>query len=491
MALPAPNDVAELFGMLFGTTVEVTEVERDPGTHWLALCMFTTPENEPIAVVGADVAAIAAQGAALAGYPVEDVEEAIDKGRINGDLWENFAEVANVMTGLFIGERYPRCLLHWAKRVGDGEWNQLFAANLPDTTVRVSIEGYGFGAMTFVNLADAPAGSVPLGLDEVRDEDSYLTVPEDGWRPYSFRRPPGVHRDVLRALHVQTVELAKAMAASCNGMLNSPIHQKVLQFHHTTWDDYAAGITNPSLFISFELEPLEGRFLLSWPVELAMVLVDLMLGGAGRPLGRPRTPSALDLGLLERLFTKAIAEVPHLFASFAAVSVTDVRVDLDAKLFQGATFKSSFLAVWMSTEVGGVEHQATLGIPTLAVQPFIDTILGRNHDVVDEVPPALERRLLDVPVEVRVGFRPLSLAATQLATLRPGDVITLDPTTEEPLHMAIGKLELAAVEPVTDGERLLVQVTKEMIERRDDLLRRAARTAQPSPVHEPQLVLSA
>ena len=63
MALPAPNDVAELFGMLFGTTVEVTEVERDPGTHWLALCMFTTPENEPIAVVGADIPTIAAQGA--------------------------------------------------------------------------------------------------------------------------------------------------------------------------------------------------------------------------------------------------------------------------------------------------------------------------------------------------------------------------------------------------------------------------------------------
>jgi methyl-accepting chemotaxis protein len=55
MALPAPNDVAELFGMLFGTTVEVSEVERDPGTDWLPLCMFATAENEPIAVVGASV----------------------------------------------------------------------------------------------------------------------------------------------------------------------------------------------------------------------------------------------------------------------------------------------------------------------------------------------------------------------------------------------------------------------------------------------------
>jgi len=492
MALPGSNDVAELFGMLFGTTVAVTEVERDPGMHWLALCMFATPENEPIAVVGADIPAIAAQGAALAGYPVEDARESIDKGRINSELWENFAEVANVMTGLFVGERYPRCLLHWAKRVGPGEWNQLFAAGLPSTTMQVAIEGHALGAMTFISIADAPAGSVPLGLDEVHDEDSYLAVPDDGWRPYSFRRPPGVHRDVLRALHVRTVELAKAMAGACNGQLNSPIHQKVLQFHHTTWDDYAAGIASPSLFISFQLEPLEGRFLLSWPVELAMVLVDVLLGGSGRPLAAPRQPSTLDLRLLERLFLRALAEVPALFAPFASVRVADVRVDLDPKLFQGATFKSSFLTVWMSTEVAGIEHQSTLGIPMLAVQPFTDTILGRGHDVgADEIPSTLERQLLEVAVEVRVGFRPIAMAATQLAALRLGDVITLDSTVEGPLHMACGQVELAAVEPVADGKRLLVQVTGETIDQRDDLLRLAARATQPSFAHERALVLSA
>ena len=97
--------------------------------------------------------------------------------------------------------------------------------------------------------------------------------------------------------------------------------------------------------------------------------------------------------------------MPSLFTAFANVAVTDVRVDVDPKLFQGATFKSTFLAVWMSTEVAGVVHQSTLGIPTLGMQPFIDTILGRGQDVVDELPPALERVLLEVPVEVRVGFR--------------------------------------------------------------------------------------
>ena len=287
MPMHAPSDVAELFGMLLDITVEVTTVERDPGTHWLGLCLFTTPEKEPIAVVGADIPAIAALGAALAGCPVADVAEAVSKDRISRELWEGFAEVANGMSSLFVGERYPRCLLHRSKPMGENERNQLFAANVPATTVQVSIEGYGLGAMTFVSIADAPVGLMPRVLDQVQEEDSHLTVPEDGWRPYSFRKPPGVHRDELRALHVKAVDMARAMAASCNGLLNSPINRKVLQVDHTTWDDYAAGITDPSLYISFQLEPLGGRCLLSWPVELAMVLVDLMLRGTGQPLARP------------------------------------------------------------------------------------------------------------------------------------------------------------------------------------------------------------
>jgi flagellar motor switch protein FliM len=492
VTLPGENDVAELFGMLFGSTVDVAAVEMDPGTRWLALCLFVTPENEPVAVCGADVSIVASSGAALAGYPAEDAEDAIAKGRVNSDLWDNFAEVANVMTTLFVGDRFPRVLLREAKRVGELEWAQLLGAGLPTTTMRVGMDGYGGGMMTFIALADAPAGSLPLGLGELSSSGPSSPVADDGWRPYSFRRPSGVNRDVLRALHAQTVELSRTMAAACNAELNSPIHPKVLQFHHATWDDYAAGIATPSLFISFQLEPLEGRFLLSWPVDFSMALVDQMLGGSGAPLSAPRTPSALDLGLLERLFTRALAEVPSLFAPFAKVSVADVRVDLDAKLFQGTAFKSTFLALWMSTEIDGTEHQTSLGIPTLAVQPFIDAIVGRGDDSATEgAPPALRRQLLEIPVEVRVGFRPIRLPAEQVAALRLGDVIALDPTSEEPLHMACGKVELAAVEPVTNGDRLLVQVTRDSIERREQLRKGLARALPTSPAPERELVATA
>ncbi len=490
LTLPGPSETSEMLGMLFGAPAEVSVVDLDSAAQWLGLCMFTTPEDEPVVVVGADISVIAITGAALADYPLKDAEEAIVTGWVKNDLWDNFAEVGNVLTTLLVGERFPRVLLRWAKQVSAGQWKQLFGAGLPTTTMRIDVQGYHSGLMTFIALADVPRGSLPRVLDEVAAAES-TREPDDGWRPYSFRQPASVNRDVLRALRAQSDDLARSMAGACNGLLNSPIRQQVLQFRHASWDDYAAGIATPSLFISFKLEPLEGRFLLSCPVKLSMVLIDLMLGGTGAPLSESRLPSALDLGLLERLFARTISEVPSLFTSFVAASVSDVRVDLEPKHFQGAASRGTFLVLWLSVEVAGIEYQSTLGIPMLAVHPFTDAILGRDeHGATQEPHPGLHQRLLDIPVEVRVGFRPLSVPATQLADLCTGDVIALDWTSDEPLRMASGAVELAAVQPVTQGDRLLVEVTEETIDQRGRLLGQLSSSVQANPDRERELVVT-
>ena len=465
MTLPGPGKVSELLSTLLGVPVETTTIDPVPTTNWLALSMLTTPDGAPIAVVGADTSFVAVAGMALAGSPLEGAKDAIANGKVAEELWDSFVEIGNHVTTLFAGDRFPGVVLRWIMQVDQAHWDRLFAAGLPATTMRIDVQGGHGGTMTFIALADAGVDSLPSVLSELAPRDS--SAPDERWRPYSFRRPSGVNRDFVRALNAKVVEMARAMAVGCNGLLTIPVQQKVQQFQHVAWDDYAAGIVDPSLFISFQLKPLEGRFLLSWPIDLAMSLVDSMLGGTGAPLPAERMPSPLEIALLDRLFARALAEVPSLFGPFATTSVSDVRVDLDAKLFQGPSFNTTFLVAWMSIQVAGVEYQATLGIPTLAVKPFVETLLGRGEEAqAREVHPAIQRQLLEVPVEVRVAFRPIALETTRLAALRPGDVIALDSADSEPLHMACGKVELAAVEPITHDGRLLVKITRDAIERR-------------------------
>ncbi len=457
--------------------------------------MFSTPENEPVAVVVADIPLIATAGSATADEPLADVEQAVARSRADADAdaradadahadaradaWSSFATVGEVLAAHLVDDRCPQVVLQWVKRVDAGQAGLLFAAAPRTITARIDAPGRPGGLLAFIALADAPPDVVAQVL-EVLAVDA---PSEGGWRPYSFVVHAGVNRDVRRALHALTVQLVKSMAAACSAALSSPIRQRVAQFHHAGWDDYAAGVTLPSLFISFRLDPLEGRFLLSWPLDMAMSLIDLLLGGAGDPLPAERRPSPLDLELLEILFSRALSEIPSAFEPLAAVSVTDARVHLDPALVQGSLSGGTYLVAWMSTEVAGVEHASTFAIPTLAVQPFTDAILGRDEwSLVGDPHPAVRQRLLDVPVEVSVGLRPLSLPATDLAGLRAGDVIALDTALEQSFYLASGPVEFAAVTPASRGGRLLVQVTSETSEGPGALARAAGALSTTAPV---------
>ena len=292
-----------------------------------------------------------------------------------------------------------------------------------------------------------------------------LAEPEPQWAPYSFERST-LNGAVLRALHSECRDLAGAMARACSAILSNPIGQFVVDFSQTSWKNFSANTEGPSLYISFRLEPLDGLFVLCWPMGFAMSLVELMLGGAGAPEESQRAPTAIDLRLLEGLFQRALAEVPTMFAPYSHVSVRDVRLDMDLNFVPGMSSFGSVLVLSMSTALAGYEHRTVLTIPVSAVQPFVDRILMRDLAPVDA--PHTEARLrnamLDVMLEVRVAYPTLAVAMEDLAHLQPGDVLTLGAEQTDPLVLTCDDLEIGQVVPLLGGEVLSVQMTTDRLE---------------------------
>jgi len=487
MSIPTTTEITELLSMLFSKNVVATEVDRELSTTWRALCVFVTPENEAVAVVGADVPAVVSTAAALVDVPIEGGQDTADDVEIDGESWDNFAEVGNVMTGLFCGTRFPRVLLHSATQVARQEWEELLESSLPAATVRIDMRDYPSGRLTFIDLTDVPAGSLPAIVRSVSPTNASAPVEVDRWRPYSFRESTGVSRDVMAAVQARAVDLANAMSSACMGLLQRQFRKKLLQFQYKTWGEYTANVSTPSLLISFQLEPLEGRFLLTWPAELAMALIDAMTGGTGAALPEPRMPSELDLLLLKDVYVRALGQVATLFAEVGEVTITDIRVDLDLGLVQGFSTKSEFLVMWMSTEIANREYQSTLALPMGAVHPLADAITERPEEMAREN-PAVRIRLLELPVELRAGYRPIFMRAGELAGLQVEDVIVIDSRRTAPVELICGSVKLATARRVQSGDQMLVQIDENMVTS-DELLDQLSRTR--AVTAGPELVASA
>ncbi len=397
--LPTPADVSDLLGTLFGCSVTATE--DAPAAPW-ALAVFEAPERGLVAVAAADMAATATLGAAIVGSPADEAEDALARGKVTGDLWDNFAEVANVMNGLFMDDvHHPRVVIKSVQRAEGDQWHQLVAPELPQTHYRLEVEGYPTGHVTFVSLGDRAAEEFGVATPAAP------AVPIDTrWRPLDFRQPTGVSRGLLRTLHLHLTDVARNMASTLSGRLNTKVHKRVQQMRHVARSELVTSIDGPALATSFRVEGMEGRFVMVWQLELAMALLDLQLGGTGMPLATPRYPTALDLALLEPMVQQVVAGIPGLLQPFVPdrqLAAVDLHIDLDLTRHADAA-SGTWLATWMAVEVAGIDHEAVVAVPMLALQPLLDRIMKGGRTDVALGQPAFGSAVLGVPANVSVQF---------------------------------------------------------------------------------------
>lgn len=457
MPLPEVATVSELLATLLAGPVDVTPTGEAADLESCSLSLFVTPDGEPVAAIATDLAGTASLAAALTAEPLEVAAQTIDKGAVTGDLWDSFAEVANVLTGIFTGDEFPRVLLHSALPVAGDAWRQVQQVELPVIDLRVCPQGYPEGKVSIADLTGLSRESLPGLLATAAPTNAAVPVEVDRWRPYSFKDASGLSRDTLHALQIRVAELASTMGASCSEGIHGAVRKTLLQFQQRQWSQYCANLSSPSLLVTFGLGSLEGRFVFTWPAELAAAFLDVMLGGSGSRAREAPRLSSVSLTLIEPLYLNALREVEAFFRSFAPVSLTDVRVDAEPSAVRGMLPKDEFLVMWLSTHVGGSDYQSTLGIPMGAVQPLLDGVLGPPEEP-SRANPDIARRLMEIPIELRAGKRLLPMSASQLAGLRVGDVIMIDADQHSLFDLDFGTETIALARVVNSGRKLALVV---------------------------------
>jgi flagellar motor switch protein FliM len=451
-----PVALAQILTKCLGRPVEARAGQPDDAIAWLALGVFVGPDTTtPVYALAVDVPLVAHMGAARAGLPAQVAEEAATS-RINAGLWNHFAEAIAGMAEALSAGRPDGVGWHSARRLGPERWFEVLTDDRPLTVYGVSIPGYEGGNLALIDLQ----GSAELGapIDELLSPSQGPSDGAKGWRPYSFARPHGLSHAHLKLFQVKMEEAARAIAAACNGDLNAPIRPEVQDVQLESWADSVSRLPEASTFISFQVNPLPGRFVIAWPDRLAMTVLDLLLGGDGEALGSPRVPSGLDLALIEPVYARTAECIASMFREILDVQVSDLRTHPDPKLVPGVLDRDTFIATSMSAVAPGGSHDWLVGIPVLAARPHIDEILGVTEAEPDATDTLLRDQLLGVPVEVSIGYGSIPVAMSHLLDLDVGDVIALGLDTDQPMALCCDDVEVASVRPSTDDGRILAKV---------------------------------
>ena len=128
--------------------------------------------------------------------------------------------------------------------------------------------------------------------------------------PYDFRRPTKLSREHARALEVAYDTFARQWSTLLSSSLRVLVSIDPVRVEQRTYDEYVSGLPSPTTMAMFSPEPFPGAGILQWPLDLSLLCIDHMLGGAGGP--QPdRTLTEIESELIRDLLDRVLSELRY------------------------------------------------------------------------------------------------------------------------------------------------------------------------------------
>ncbi len=267
-------------------------------------------------------------------------------------------------------------------------------------------------------------------------------------RTYDFRRPTKLSREHVRVLQIAQEAFARQATTVLTTLLRTGARMELLTIEQQSYDDYVATLPNPYFLTTFTLEPLAGKGLLAYPLDMAMATVDHMLGGSGAADQPDRPMTAMETTITGQLLTRLLEEFAAAFAHITELQPVRDGLEYNPALAQAAAGSDTVMVANFELSVGDRDGQATLVLPfssfatalTNATSPHLSEAAQRKRRRAAEL---LTARLELVPVDVSIRFTPLEVSSSDLLSLTVGDVLLLRHPRDSPLEVTTNDVTFA------------------------------------------------
>src|SRR5262245_62471872 len=105
---------------------------------------------------------------------------------------------------------------------------------------------------------------------------------------YNFRRPDRMSKEQVRALYLLHDSFSHSLSSSLPIFLRTISEVTLISVEQQAYVEYLYGLPDPTVIFTLAMHPLQGVAVLELNPSVAFPVIDRMLGGAGRPIAKPR-----------------------------------------------------------------------------------------------------------------------------------------------------------------------------------------------------------
>lgn len=266
-------------------------------------------------------------------------------------------------------------------------------------------------------------------------------------KDYNFARPSKFSKDHLRTLVFIFEHYARLLSTNLPVYLRRNVQVEVMHAEAATFQEFSNSLSNPVLLGVVNFTPLEGTIIIEMASSLGYTIVDLMLGGSGVPLDKPREFTEIELSIIQRIMAVCTNLLIEPWANVQSINPTLERIETNSQFAQFVTPNEMTSIVTMSIKIGEVEGLMNVCIPYAVLEPVIDKVNtkywystsvatgdGTYRDYLEE---SLQRA--QIPVRAIMGRSAISV--NDFIHLQPGDIIKVNTRLEDELDVYVGNIK--------------------------------------------------
>jgi flagellar motor switch protein FliM len=286
------------------------------------------------------------------------------------------------------------------------------------------------------------------------------TLPQGrvGAVPYDFRRPTKLSREHVRMLQIAYGTFARRLTTLLTSGLRQVCQVTLTEISQQSYEEYVTGLESQTLIVPFAAAPLAGTCVLQFSLPVALAAVDYMLGGPGGEQ-LPRQLTDIEATLIRGLIDQIVCVLRYSLEPIIAVTPDLGAIEYNPQFVQAASATDAMVIADFDMVIGSERSRVSLCLPLAPLLPVLIAQRPRALDGDDTVgaesaATLMRERLGDVPLEVSVEFRALSLNPTRILTLTEGELIVLDHRVGVPLTLRAGGTAYARAIAGRSGSRL-------------------------------------
>jgi len=272
-------------------------------------------------------------------------------------------------------------------------------------------------------------------------------------QPFNFARAGQINNEQMRAISILNDMFARNLAHSLGVWLRGRFQVNLVSAEQMPFSEFIVRIPDLSYISSVQLEPLGALSVLQLDLSLAPPIIDLLLGGHGKP-GTPRELTDIEESILTSVVDVICRELSTAWQP-VGLSFSFDRRQMQSQL--GRVMPVTEKTLCLSFEIRLPDSSGVLNIAVPAV--VSNTILrrlvgergrGREHPL--ETRDHLRERASRIKVGAALQLPPVRIPARDLENLEPGKLVRLGLASNVPAELWVMGMRLFAARPVGYGD---------------------------------------